>query len=416
MMTNTKISQVVFWLSVAIVSIGFMENIDALRYDLMVPLLGIGWVLHFLDTNNKIDSQSTKSFIWISLLVALIALPSVFKIYPHMHNLVKYTYYSFVVGMMVKIFSAYSTFVFLKGDINKLEKMVKYVIIFNLSMFFLQFIVVFPTGYYIDPLRAITGEPSRYGGGMVIPVIGQVYRCTGFYEEPSTYAGFIVVLLASKLYLNPKVDKLVIIAAISIIMSFSVAAIAYGLIIIGYFLLRSKGSYLKYILFLLSPLLVAAVIGIAFERLTSQGGNAQDIRDNLNAMVFAQQLPILIFGNGALGIMPAAAGVMNSTGAIYRLGIASLNDNGMWLFFIIKFGYVGLAIIGSYLFIKTKSTLNRIILFVIFLTKLSFLYFGFIFYFFLVFNNKPVLESDIEDDDDDDDDDTNDEGSHKNVD
>ncbi|SMY14866.1 hypothetical protein [Photobacterium aquimaris] len=414
MMTNTKISQVVFWLSVAIVSIGFMENIEALRYDLMVPLLGIGWVLHFLDTNNKIDSQSTKSFIWISLLVALIALPSVFKIYPHMHNLVKYTYYSFVVGMMVKIFSAYSTFVFLKGDINKLEKMVKYVIIFNLSMFFLQFIVVFPTGYYIDPLRAITGEPSRYGGGMVIPVIGQVYRCTGFYEEPSTYAGFIVVLLASKLYLNPKVDKLVIIAAISIIMSFSVAAIAYGLIIIGYFLLRSKGSYLKYILFLLSPLLVAAVIGIAFERLTSQGGNAQDIRDNLNAMVFAQQLPILIFGNGALGIMPAAAGVMNSTGAIYRLGIASLNDNGMWLFFIIKFGYVGLAIIGSYLFIKTKSTLNRIILFVIFLTKLSFLYFGFVFYFFLVFNNKPVLESDSEDVDEDDD--TNDEGSHKNVD
>lgn len=414
MMTNTKISQVVFWLSVAIVSIGFMENIEALRYDLMVPLLGIGWVLHFLDTNNKIDSQSTKSFIWISLLVALIALPSVFKIYPHMHDLVKYTYYSFVVGMMVKIFSAYSTFVFLKGDINKLEKMVKYVIIFNLSMFFLQFIVVFPTGYYIDPLRAITGEPSRYGGGMVIPVIGQVYRCTGFFEEPSTYAGFIVVLLASKLYLNPKVDKLVIIAAISIIMSFSVAAIAYGLIIIGYFLLRSKGSYLKYILFLLSPLLVAAVIGIAFERLTSQGGNAQDIRDNLNAMVFAQQLPILIFGNGALGIMPAAAGVMNSTGAIYRLGIASLNDNGMWLFFIIKFGYVGLAIIGSYLFIKTKSTLNRIILFVIFLTKLSFLYFGFVFYFFLVFNNKPVLESDSEDVDEDDD--TNDEGSHKNVD
>lgn len=412
MMTNTKISQVVFWLSVAIVSIGFMENIEALRYDLMVPLLGIGWVLHFLDTNNKIDSQSTKSFIWISLLVAFIALPSVFKIYPHMHNLVKYTYYSFVVGMMVKIFSAYSTFVFLKGDINKLEKMIKYVIIFNLSMFFLQFIVVFPTGYYIDPLRAITGEPSRYGGGMVIPVIGQVYRCTGFFEEPSTYAGFIVVLLASKLYLNPKVDKLVIVAAISIIMSFSVAAIAYGLIIIGYFLLRSKGSYLKYILFLLSPLLVAAVIGIALERLISQGGNAQDIRDNLNAMVFAQQLPILIFGNGALGIMPAAADVMNTTGAIYRLGIASLNDNGMWLFFIIKFGYVGLAIIGSYLFIKTKSTLNRIILFVIFLTKLSFLYFGFVFYFFLVFNNKPVLESDIEDEDED----INDETSHKNVD
>ncbi len=397
MLTNTKVSQVVFWISVAIVSIGFMENIEALRYNLMVPLLGIGWILHFLYSNNKIDSQSTKSFILVSLLIALIALPSMLKIYPHMHNLVKYTYYSFVVGMIVKIFSAYSTFVFLKGDINKLEKMIKYVIIFNLSMFFLQFIVVFPTGYYIDPLRMITGEPSRYGGGMVIPLIGQVYRCTGFFEEPSTYAGFIVVLLASKLYLNPKVDKVVLLAAASIILSFSVAAIAYGLLIIGYFLLRSKPSYLKYILFILSPVLVAAVVSIALDRLTSQGGNAQDIRDNLNTMVFAQQLPILIFGNGALGIMPAAAYVMNSTGAIYQLGIASLNDNGMWLFFIIKFGFVGLVVITSYLFFKTKSTLNRIMLLVILLTKLSFLYFGFVFYFFLIFNNKPVLEDDESD-------------------
>ena len=399
MMTNTKVNQIVFWISFAIVSIGFMENINALRYDLMVPLLGIGWVLHFLDSDNKIDSQSTKSFIWVSLLIALIALPSFFKIYPHMHNLVEYTYYSFVVGLIIKVFSAYSIFAFLKGDINKLEKMIKYVIIFNLSMFFLQFVVVFPTGYYIDPLKAITGESSRYGGGMVIPFIGQVYRCTGFFEEPSTYSGFIVVLLASKLYLNPKVDKVVLFATASIIMSFSVAAIAYGLIIIGYFLLRSKASYLKYILFLLSPILVAAVVAIAFERLTSQGGSAQDIRDNLNTMVFDQKLPLLIFGNGALGIMPTAAYVLNSGGTLYRLGIASLNDNGMWLFFIIKFGFVGLFAIASYLLFKTKTKLNRIMLLVIFLTKLSFLYFGFVFYFFLLFNNKPVLEDDESSDD-----------------
>ncbi|CEO40021.1 hypothetical protein C0W35_03220 [Photobacterium kishitanii] len=394
MMTNTKISQVVFWISVAIVFIGFMENIDALRYDLMVPLIGLGWILHFFYNGNKIDTQSTKSFIYISLLIVLIALPSVLKIFPHAHNLMRYTFYSFAVGMIVKVFSAYSVFAFLKGDINKLEKMIKYVIILNLSMFFLQFIVVFPTGYYIDPLRAITGEHSRYGGGMVIPVIGQVYRCTGFFEEPSTYSGFMVVLLASKLYLNPKVDRVVLAVAASIILSFSVAAIIYGLVIIGYFLLKSKASYLKYILFLLSPLFAAAIIAIALQRLTSLGGDAQDIRSNLNAMVFAQQLPILIFGNGALGIMPAAAEVMNNSGNVFKLGIASLNDNGMWLFFIIKFGFVGLAMIMSYLFFKSKSLLNRIMLLVIFLTKLSFLYFGFIFYFFLVFNNKPVLEED----------------------
>ncbi|KJG14828.1 hypothetical protein UB38_00390 [Photobacterium iliopiscarium] len=270
--------------------------------------------------------------------------------------------------------------------------MIKYVLILNLSMFFIQFIIVFPTGIYIDPLKLITGESSRYGSDIFVPLIGNIYRCTGFYEEPSTYAGFIVVLLASKLYLNPKVDKLVILSALSIILSFSVAAIVYGLIIIGYFLLRSKASYLKYILFLLSPLLVAAIAAIAIQRLTSLGGDAQDIRSNLNDMVFSQQLPVLIFGNGALGIMSAAAHVMNTTGAIFRLGIASLNDNGMWLFFIIKFGFFGLATITAYLFFKSKSLLNRIMFLVIFLTKLSFLYFGFIFYLFLVFNNKAVLE------------------------
>lgn len=396
MMTNTKIKEVVFWISVVIISIGFMENINELRYDLMVPLVGLGWVLHFLSNDNRIDKQSTKSFIYLSIIIALISLPSVFKIYPHMHNLVKYSYYSFVVGMMVKMFFTYSVFVFLKGDICKLEKMLKYVIIFNLSMFFLQFIVVFGTGYYIDPLKAITGEPSRYGAQIVLPVIGQIYRCTGFYEEPSTYAGFIAVLLACKLHLNPKVDKVVILGAISIILSFSVAAIGYGSIIILYFLLKSKGSYLKYILFLLSPLVVAIIAGIAIQRLTSLGGDAQDIRSNLNTMVFTQPLPILIFGNGSLGIMPAAADVMNTTGAIFRLGIASLNDNGIWLFFIIKFGFVGLFTILSYLFLKTKTLLNRIMLVVIFLTKLSFIYFAFVFYFFLIFNNKAVLEKDNE--------------------
>ncbi|WP_146144491.1 hypothetical protein [Photobacterium iliopiscarium] len=392
MMSNAKISQVVFWISVVIIFVGFMENINELRYDIMIPLIAIGWVLHFTYSNHKIDSQSTKSFILLSGIIALIALPSLLKIYPHVHNLIKYTYYSFTVGMIVKLFSVYSTFVFLKGDTDKLERMIKYVLILNLSMFFIQFIIVFPTGIYIDPLKLITGESSRYGSDIFVPLIGNIYRCTGFYEEPSTYAGFIVVLLASKLYLNPKVDKLVILSALSIILSFSVAAIVYGLIIIGYFLLRSKASYLKYILFLLSPLLVAAIAAIAIQRLTSLGGDAQDIRSNLNDMVFSQQLPVLIFGNGALGIMSAAAHVMNTTGAIFRLGIASLNDNGMWLFFIIKFGFFGLATITAYLFFKSKSLLNRIMFLVIFLTKLSFLYFGFIFYLFLVFNNKAVLE------------------------
>ncbi len=135
MISNTKISQVVFWISVVIIFIGFMENINELRYNLMIPLIAIGWVLHFTYSDHKIDSHSTKSFILLSGIVALIALPSLLKIYPHAHNLIRYTYYSFVVGLIVKLFSVYSTFVFLKGDINKLERMLKYVIILNLSMF-----------------------------------------------------------------------------------------------------------------------------------------------------------------------------------------------------------------------------------------------------------------------------------------
>ncbi len=66
----------------------------------------------------------------------------------------------------------------------------------------------------------------------------------------------------------------------------------------------------------------------------------------------------------------------------------------MWLFFIIKFGFWFSCNCVRYLFVKTKTLLNRIMFFVILLTKLSFLYFGFIFYIFLIFNNKVVLDND----------------------
>ncbi len=66
MISNTKISQVVFWISVVIIFIGFMENINELRYNLMIPLIAIGWVLHFTYSDHKIDSHSTKSFILLS--------------------------------------------------------------------------------------------------------------------------------------------------------------------------------------------------------------------------------------------------------------------------------------------------------------------------------------------------------------
>src|SRR5690606_28110468 len=90
--------------------------------------------------------------------------------------------------------------VYLLSNRNRFElaRVIGIVSLLHLAFFALQYVVVYGSGYYIDPLYAFTGVEQRYGSNITLPLIGAMYRPTGFFSEPSTYAAFMLVLLVSR--------------------------------------------------------------------------------------------------------------------------------------------------------------------------------------------------------------------------
>ncbi|WP_163390783.1 hypothetical protein [Enterovibrio norvegicus] len=172
------------------------------------------------------------------------------------------------------------------------------------------------------------------------------------------------------------------------ILSLSVAAVIYGGVLLFYCIYQSKRSYIKYLIYLCLPILLCFLIYMAYQRLISID-TATDIRNNLLLYVFGQTYSEMLLGNGMLGVVDELASYM-SEGTLWQAGVASLNDNGLWLFIINKIGVLGLIIFILLMWIKTKTRLNRLLLCLLMITKLSFLYFGFIFYIALVLSRSPA--------------------------
>lgn len=369
--TILKLSSVLILLTMVNFSLG------STRYFIAIPLLLILWMFFFMKHRTLVKRNILIRFFLFSFLVLLLGLPSLFDVFPHKSNF-EYTYFDYSFGLLFKIFCVYSVISCLDCDKHKLVKVLESLILINISFFYVQLFVVYSTSFYIDPLEFITGERQRYLSNFSLPVIGQIYRPTGFYEEPSTYSSIILILIACKLYVDKKVDRLVAFSIFSIILSFSVASMIYGSVLSLYLLVRSKGSYSKYLFYILLPFLLYALFILGESRLNAVSG-AVDIRGNLLEHTFTQSVPEVMFGNGMLGVMSSLAEYMK-LGNLWGAQVAALNDNGLWLFFVIKIGVIGLILTSLAFFIRVKTRFNRFLFLLILLTKVSMFYFVFILY------------------------------------
>ncbi|MCD9546749.1 hypothetical protein GLP24_18095 [Photobacterium carnosum] len=345
----------------------------------MLPLSFI--LLLFVIYDGSINKRAIRIWFLFTFFSLLIALPSFYNIYPHKNNF-GYTFDSYFFGILFKSTCTVCVLLSFKGDKKRMLQLINILLIINVSFFFVQFFTVYLTSYYIDPLYFFTGERQRYFSNFSLPILGVIYRPTGLYEEPSTYSAFILLLIASKIYLDKSIDVLLKVSLGSIILSFSVASIIYGMLFAFLLFLKSKGTYLKHILSVFLPVIVVFVIYIALSRVNSVD-SATSLRNNLFIYFFEQSKLEVLFGNGMLGIIPSLSDYMSS-GNLWGAGVAALNDNGLWLFLAIKIGLLGL-ILAVFLFFKNKkNTINRVIFILILMTKISFMYFGFIFYLFLI--------------------------------
>lgn len=371
----------------ALLCIMINYNLGEMRYYFAFPMLLVVWFLFFLDEGIKLDKILTKYFIISALFWFLLGVPSLLDIQPHKSNM-NYTFVNYTLSIFFKLFVAYSIIMFLHKW-KLYAKVLNKTLLINLIAFYFQFFMVYLTGYYPDFLEFITGQSQKYNSLFSIPILGSVYRPTGFYEEPSTYSSIILILIGCRLFISPKIDKIITFSLLSIVLSLSVASMVYGGALGVYLLVRSKGSYYKYIPFLLLPFVVYALFSLANLRLGSVG-NATEIRNNLFYIVFEQNVLEILFGNGALGTITSLAQFVID-GNLWKAGVVTLNDNGLWLFIIIKFGVLGLLMFIVFFVMRLKSKLNIVVFIIILLTKASFLYFIFIFYFGTVYFLKGKL-------------------------
>ncbi|MEF1220653.1 hypothetical protein REH76_23270, partial [Photobacterium damselae] len=187
---------------------------------------------------------------------------------------------------------------------------------------------------------------------------------------------FILVLSTLKVYLSDKVERFDYLTVLVCISTFSLAAIFYGFIyFFVLFLKNNKLSYKKifftFIIVLTLPLLISLASTSYEKRMSVTGDTASEIRSNLNKVVLINQSNSeIVFGNGLLGLPNELADILKSN-SFWSNKIAAVNDNGIWLFIIMKIGMLGLIALLIFFYKISNNFLQFIMLSNILLTKMS---------------------------------------------
>ena len=329
-----------------------LENHGNIRFVLLTPVFLYFFLYVFLV---KLNYDSVKAASKIFFVLILVSILSYFSLTSYKENMGTYNTGDFFYTTTLKVFVVFLFFNVLNKNRNLLINVIETVLLIHLLMFFLQFITVYTSGYYPDLLEPFTGEASRFNWGLSVPIIGQTYRPTGFFNEPSTYLSIVFSLLCLKFYISRELSLInkAVLASLFLSLSFaSVAAATAFLIIIN---LKGHSIY-KYLPITLVVIALASPLVIDLYTARSSGNyDAIGIRFQLIYVVFTQNIFDLLMGNGPVGVPSALAYLYKSDSISWtKEGFAAINDNGLGLFIIIKFGLLGL--LSFMLYVKYKSS------------------------------------------------------------
>jgi hypothetical protein len=255
----------------------------------------------------------------------------------------------------------------------------------NGAVLLMQTASLLATKQYIDFVKPVTGEPSRYlNYATVNPVFA--YRPTGLYVEPSTYSAAVAAMAVGYILLcraqGFKPARIpVILAIVSMLITQSAAAVVQALILlVAVVLLQNRSAKMWWavllgILVMASPGVIAAYFDSFMLKMDADSG----IRLALVKFVFESRRGWdFLFGFGPFGL----------ENDLYRLAddgainpqVSSLNDAGLLNYFIVKFGMAGF-LIPIVLFCRIRKDVAGILFMAMLMSvKLSFtnpiLYFG----------------------------------------
>lgn len=341
---NLKLTDIILIISIFLIS---LENHGESRLYISAALL---MIVTILKKNGKVPKRFIYVISMSFFILSVISFISSFEILSYKSNLAGYGIESFLISIFLKSFLAVLFIYNIYNDRNAQLNVLKFIVLIHISAFYIQFMLVYTTGYYIDLLRPFTDEASRYTWQVTVPLIGKTYRPTGFYNEPSTYSAFVICLILIRNIITRSIDKLDLFAIFSLFASLSFASIAYGALFLLIINLRGSRA-LKYLpLILILIIFISPLVIDMLEARTSGDYDAIGLRAGLLEVIFSQSITEILFGNGPVGVPKEIEYLVNNPGLSWtKNGLPALNDNGLFIFIIMKFGVLGCILLLFYM-------------------------------------------------------------------
>ena len=280
-----------------------------------------------------------------------------------------------------------------------LKRLLKPLLVVNVVFFYIQFIVMLTTNYYLDAAKYLLGEESRYRGILNYGNAIGSFRPTGFFVEPSNYFFSVLILsiLLLLIYEFKDVKKLIIITVISMFLTLSTAAFFIGILFVIYILYTQKVDWKFYLLLpiLVLPLTIiqsSKIIELYERQIERAEGGSGNLRVALLEETYNRDLDHALTNYGLFATDPELFSLtQNLGGGVRELG--SINDSGLFVAMWAKLGFLGVLYFILLSLLQRKRSLPNLIFFLILsLTKVHLFTPIFILYFVLSMGKREVFK------------------------
>lgn len=280
----------------------------------------------------------------------------------------------FTQKLLLSIFVFTFVLIFFKGREEILFKSIEYALWIIIALWFMQFIVYYTTGEYIDLLEPIAGRPQRYQAYFINSNLSiDFIRPTSIYIEPGTYVVNVLPLLILNYLDKDKITSLHVLTLITFFASLSLFGIIVGTLftlIVG--LRRFKFQInLQMIFFLLLLVLIAFLINeyLYFRFISEANTGAIGIREGAIEYWLTLDGNTLLLGLGNANTIFENPAFIDDTSFLFKL----LFEYGIFaLPFLLFIGYISWG-------------LPFVFLLLILITKLHYLIYTFWFYLAVIY-------------------------------
>lgn len=255
-----------------------------------------------------------------------------------------------------------------------LYKSLSFVLFVGIITLVVQGFYMYVYGQHINYLEFFMGREQRIFGTAGVKGL---YRLSGMYNEPGSYAVATYAVVATRYFLLKKIDWLAYFALASTLLTFSAQAFAslfiFIFIVVSYSTIKiiSKMTINKYLMLKLLLTLVAFIAALYFSieyvelafdyfqaRFSGKSDGTVSVRANSFYYFFEQELFFILFGIG-----------VNNDG----LGVL-INDTGFWFSTWVQYGILGLALVLLPFISIAKDKYGVALFLLVLLSKMSLQY------------------------------------------